>query len=674
MHDPAFTAHASPSEQSARSDTSAGAAMASTPRPAGSAETISIENAAPANQAPPLPAMLCRSEEGFRALVENSSDLIGLLDLQGRVLFANSTSTRVLGYAADELVGRDAFSFVHPDDRPMVIKRFEDCVAQPGEVFTVAFRDVRKDGSSRHMEGVAVCRLGEPPNGLVVLNLRDITDRMKAEQDVRKSEAKYRELCDALPQTVFEADSEGRLTFSSRAGFEWWGYDRIDFDRGLSAFEMLAPPERERAAANFVLALAGDQRSHQYTAMRKDGSTFPVVLHPSAVVRGGRTVGLRGIIIDITKQVEAEQAQQLSEARYRSLFKNAVFGIYRSTGEGRFLEVNPALVRMLGYGSETDLMAVDIGRDIYRDGADRERLVNNAAERGRLDEVEVRWQRKDGTPLTVRLTGVRVRGADGCDAFEMIVEDVTERRSLEAQLRQAQKMEAIGRLAGGIAHDFNNLLTAIVGYSDLLAEQVCGEGPIGQNVAEIGKAVDRAVALTRQLLAFSRKQPLRQEVLDLNVVVANIEKMLSRVIRKNIAIVTVLSPDLRRVRADVGQIEQVIMNLALNARDAMPEGGGLVIETADVRVGEGAKRPRIPEAPGDYVMLRVTDSGCGMDAEVQSHLFEPFFTTKEPGKGTGFGLATVYGIVQQSGGWIFADSEPGRGSTFTIYLPATATP
>jgi len=247
--------------------------------------------------------------------------------------------------------------------------------------------------------------------------------------------------------------------------------------------------------------------------------------------------------------------------------------------------------------------------------------------------------------------------------------DITDRKQLEEQLRQAQKMEAVGRLAGGIAHDFNNLLMVIQGYSDLLVERLPGADPLRRNAEQIQMASQRASSLTRQLLAFSRKQMLAPKILNVQGVVAEMEKILRRLIGEDIQLETSSAPDLGLVRADRSQIEQVILNLAVNARDAMPHGGRLTIETANVELDSSYSHPPAVLSPGRYVMLAVTDNGCGMDAETQAHVFEPFFTTKEKGKGTGLGLATVYGVVKQSGGYVWVYSEPGRGTSFKIYLP-----
>lgn len=289
-------------------------------------------------------------------------------------------------------------------------------------------------------------------------------------------------------------------------------------------------------------------------------------------------------------------------------------------------------------------------------------LSSGREERGDLQEA---WLGKsfDATATPLRDS----QGAlSGC---VHVLHDITERRRLEEQYRQAQKMEAVGRLAGGVAHDFNNLLTAITGYSELLLARLGEEDPLRRYVEEVKKAGDRAASLTRQLLTFSRQQVLELRVLDLNSVVANVDKMLRRVIGEDIELVTILVPDLGPVKADPGQLEQVILNLAVNSRDAMPQGGKLTIVTSNVELAEASSHRHGELSPGKYVVLAVSDSGCGMDSETQAHIFEPFFTTKGEGKGTGLGLAMVYGIVKQSGGSVWVYSEVGRGTTFKVYLP-----
>jgi PAS domain S-box-containing protein len=353
------------------------------------------------------------------------------------------------------------------------------------------------------------------------------------------------------------------------------------------------------------------------------------------------------------------------------MVEKAPVGVYRSTPAGKFISVNAAVVRILGYDSPAEVLQLDMTRDVYADPAERQRLLERDTYTDReYDEVEATWKRKDGTPLNVQLSVRAVRNAQReVEFYETFVRDVTEQRLLQQQLVQAQKMEAVGRLAGGIAHDFNNLLTVISSYSDLLLDDLARDDPRRDDVEQVRKAAEGAAALTRQLLAFSRQQVLQPKVVSLNTVVTDLRKMLQRVIGEDVDFAAILAPDLAAVKADVGQLEQVLMNLAVNARDAMPTGGKLTIETTNVELDTDYTRTHHAAAAGHFVMLAVTDSGTGMDEATQAKIFEPFFTTKGQGKGTGLGLATVYGIVKQSGGFIWVYSELGHGTSFKIYLP-----
>ncbi len=376
------------------------------------------------------------------------------------------------------------------------------------------------------------------------------------------------------------------------------------------------------------------------------------------------------------ERLQAERALRESEASHSALIEQAPVGIYRSSPAGRFLSANRAVVRILGYDSAEELLPLDLARDVYLDPAERQRLLNRDTYTDReYGEVETTWKRKDGRHLNVQLSVRAVRNRQGGVAYyETFVRDVTQERQLEAQILQAQKMEAVGRLAGGVAHDFNNLLTVILSYSDLLLEDLPAEATDRADVEEIRKAAITASALTRQLLAFSRQQVLEPRVLDLNAVVTSTEKLLRRLLGEDVHLTTTLATALGTVKADPGQLEQIIMNLAVNARDAMPRGGRLSIETANVDLEETDVRGHLAGQPGRYVMLAISDTGVGMDAATQARIFEPFFTTKEAGKGTGLGLATVYGIVKQSGGFVWVHSEPGSGSSFKIHLPRLDAP
>jgi hypothetical protein len=373
-------------------------------------------------------------------------------------------------------------------------------------------------------------------------------------------------------------------------------------------------------------------------------------------------------VVERRERAQAQEALRQAEARFRSLFEHAVFGIYQATLDGRFLAVNPALVTMLGYESGDQLLPVGLP-NVYEQPADGLELLQHAQQERPFTDRQAIWRRKTGESIRVRLSG-RVIEAPGCTpVLEVIVEDATERHRLEQQLRQAQKMEGIGRLAGGIAHDFNNMLTTITGYSQMILEQIGPDKPISGDLIEIRDAANRAADLTRQLLAFSRQQVLRIGNVDVSEVVRNMRPMLQRLIRENITIELDLGRALPPVLADRVQLEQVLLNLAGNAGDAMPTGGRLVIVTAVASAAEAVALTGLPVAPGRYVKLTMQDTGTGMDERTRQRIFEPFFTTKDLGKGTGLGLATVYGIVKQLGGYIWVTSQLGEGTTFTLFFP-----
>ena len=373
---------------------------------------------------------------------------------------------------------------------------------------------------------------------------------------------------------------------------------------------------------------------------------------------------------NITERKRAEEALRRSEADFRSVVEDAPYGIYRASINGRLLQVNPALQKILGYEMEEDLLRRDLATNIFRHNGEFQRLTELLSSTEEIKDIEMEWKRQDDTPITVRCSGRRINDENGVPAyFEVFAEDITERRVLEKQLRMAQKMEAIGRLSGGIAHDFNNLLGVIIGYSRVLKKALGDSNALCEHALEIEKAGQRAASLTKQLLAFSQQQVLTPAVLNLNTLASDMEKMLPRLLGEDIQLSLELEGELGSVKADQSQIEQVIMNLAVNARDAMPTGGKLKICTANVELNQTYTRNHPGSRIGKYVMLAVTDTGTGMDAGTLAHIFEPFFTTKERGKGTGLGLATVYGIVKQSNGYIAVDSSPGKGTAFQVYLP-----
>ncbi len=373
---------------------------------------------------------------------------------------------------------------------------------------------------------------------------------------------------------------------------------------------------------------------------------------------------------------KSERELRESERQYSSIIHGAPYGIYRADEQGRILMANPALLQILGYASEADLLKLNLESDVYVDPRERHEIMEEIDRGTPFHRAEVKWRRKDGRIINVRLAGRRFESDDGnSTTYEAFVQDITEQRVMEQQFQQAQKMEAIGRLAGGVAHDFNNLLMIIRGCAELLDIHKVQPERVSAYIKQINDATSIAASVVQQLMAFSRKQVPERSALDCNAILRDLRKMLPRLLGEDIQIGFHPGQALNRISADRAQIEQIILNLAVNARDAMPNGGKLVISTENAYLNATQiESPGVQLPAGSYVLLSVSDTGTGMDAEVQSHIFEPFFTTKERGKGTGLGLATVYGIVKESNGHVTVDSTVGMGTTFKIYFPEMASP
>lgn len=432
------------------------------------------------------------------------------------------------------------------------------------------------------------------------------------------------------------------------------------------------PEIPERWRLNHQSCLAGASQGCYEDFFVRDGKTEWVKweIHPW---RGadGRIGGIIIFTEVITQRKQTAQALLLAETRYRKIFEESIVGIFQSAPDGRYLNVNPALAHMFGYDSPQQLLedVRDIGNQLYVDSKRRDEFKAVLEREGVAKNFECEVYRKDGKKIWLSVNARAVYNDGVLICYEGTNVDITERKILQEQLAQAQKMEAIGRLAGGIAHDFNNAIGVAVGYGALLKERVISDETSYRYADEIGKAAQRAATLTRQLLIFSDKHVTQPVILDLNTVTTDLEKMLRRLIGEDIEVVLHLDPSIGRINADPGQIEQILMNLAVNARDAMPRGGRLVLETANAELDDTHRAEHPNVEPGSYVMFSMTDNGCGMDDHIKSHLFEPFFTTKEAGKGTGLGLSTVYGIVSQNRGHIWVYSEPGEGTCFKVYLP-----
>jgi len=612
--------------------------------------------------------------ELYHALVENSSDAVVLLNEVGEIVFISETSQRLLGYTIEERLGHSAWDMVHANDQPAVRAAFRECLRKPRMPITAEFRNRHKDGSWRYVEAVAVNRLDESAVGAVVVNYRDITARHQAEEALRASEERLRHIVEHAQDLIYYCDPAGIFTYVNPAAARVMGYSEDEL-LGRHFLTLIRPDYREEAGRVYSEQLTHGTPStyFEFPAVKKDGQTIWIGQHVQIVYDTGIIVAVHAIARDITRQKEAEERLRASEAKYRSLIDRAAFAIYTSTEDGRILAANPAMALMLGYDSPAELMTMTMA-DIYQSPGERRALI----ERYRHQPggtAEVRWKRKNGQPILVRVTATKMDVPSGeQERYETIAEDITDRRALEEQLRQAQKMEAVGRLARGVAHDFNNILAAIVGASELLASQYPEGHPSRVEAEEIRLAAERGSALTRQLLAFSRPHTFEPQVFDLQAHIASFEATLRRIAGQAVTLTLHAIGEPTYVKVDPGQLQQVLMNLVINARDAMPDGGTLEIRVDSFRLDEhnAARYPGLP--PYRYARIAVQDSGVGMNAELRSHVFEPFFTTKEASKGTGLGLSIVYSIAKEAGGTVTCVSAPDKGTTFEVLLPVVSSP
>ena len=610
-------------------------------------------------------------------LAQKAGLRIGLWDwdaVANTVIWSDETY-RQFGYTRDTFSGRveDAVTRIHPEDRPRVEDAIQKVIAGGAE-YAQQYRLVWPNGTKCWVDahGVMVRNGSAHMLGIGV----DITDLKKTEQSLQESEEKYLLLLNSTAEAIYGLDLQGDCTFCNPACLRLLGYGAPKDLLGTNMHELMhhtradGTPYPEQDCEIYVAVHEG-RASHvtDEVLWRADRTSFPAEYWSYPMYKTGDLVGAVVTFLDISDRKRAEQALRQSEEKYRELFEHATYGIFRSRLDGALLDVNPALVAMLGYTSKEELLTRNLSRDLFDDPADRRSILDSYGPSGRVSGCEVNWKRKDGKVIVVRISRGAFRRQDGSFShFEVIVEDITERRSLEAQFRQAQKMEAVGLLAGGISHDYNNLLGVILGNADLLLETT-STGVQQQYVEQIKKATRRAAELTRQLLAFSRKQTLYPTILDLNAVVRDVGKILHRLIGEDVQIVTDLETSLDSTLADRGQIEQILMNLATNARDAMRNGGKFTIRTRNAELGPDDVALHPYAKLGRYVRLSVNDTGVGMTDAIRHRVFEPFFTTKAEGRGTGLGLATVYGIVKQSTGYIWVSSAPGAGATFDIYLP-----
>jgi two-component system, cell cycle sensor histidine kinase and response regulator CckA len=620
---------------------------------------------------------LRESERRYRLLMEHASDGIVIFDRSGKTLTVNTRACEMLGYDREELLQLNARDLIAPAESAPE-PAFLDLAEGETEIRERLYR--RKDGQVIPVE-VSARALED---GTIQGMIRDITERKRTEDALRRSEERFRTVARATNDTVWDWDvvtnqiwwNEGmqlQFRFAPEEvgpSIDWWA-------------QRLHPDDFQKVQAGIREALdSGEQFWWDEYRFRRGDDTYAYIFDRGYIVRDddGRAVRMIGAMMDITERQQAEEALRASEEQYRALFDTNPLPLWVLDPQDlRFLAVNQAAVRHYGYSPDR-FMEMTLPELMPSNGRGQLPVLTESIDAPGVSAAmgaagTATHVRADGSRIEVELTAKRLTFR-GRPAILLLAHDVTERRRAEntlrqseEQLRQWQKIEAVGRLAGGIAHDFNNMINVISGYGQMLSRRLSGDETSRRNLEEILKASDRAAALTRQLLTFSRKQAPEPQLVDLNDVVTGMADMLRRLIGEDIELAFSCDPDLSFLRADRGQLEQILVNLVVNARDAMPRGGHLMIETSDVTLDPSYARTRVDVQPGPHVMLLVRDNGIGMDDSVMAHLFEPFFTTKPPGRGTGLGLATAYGIVKQGGGHIAVESQPGAGTTFRIYWP-----
>jgi PAS domain S-box-containing protein len=615
---------------------------------------------------------LRESERRYAVTLSSIGDAVIATDDRAQIGFLNPVAAALTGWSQQEAVGKpldEVFRVINEQTRQKAENPAVKVLRQ-GIVIGLANHTslLARDGREIPIEDCGAPIIDD--KGAVagaVLVFHDVTERRRSE----KALILFRALLDRTNDGIEVVDpATGRFLDVNEKVCLAHGYTRAEYlTLGVTDVEETIPdwssftPQLDELRRLGSLIYEGRHR-------RKDGSTFPVEVNVNYVHLDREY--LVAVVRDTSERKRAEETLRQAEEKYRSIFDNAIEGIFQSTPQGRFVTANPALARMLGYSGPDELVnaITDVAGQLYVDAGRRAVFTRLVEERGWVQGFECQLYRKDGSKIWVSLSTRVARDAQGRPLFyEGTVEEITERKRLEEQFLQAQKMEAVGQLAAGVAHDFNNLLTAISGYSEMALAQLHRGDPLAEPIAAIQKAGERAATLTRQLLVFSRKQILQPQLTDLGALVKELAKMLQRLIGEDIELAVVSEPGLGLVEVDPSQFEQVVMNLAVNARDAMPRGGKLTIETRNVELDAACSQTDPGVTPERYVLLVVRDTGHGMDEATRARIFEPFFTTKEVGRGTGLGLAVVHGVVRQSGGHIEVSSAAGHGTTLTIYIP-----
>jgi two-component system, cell cycle sensor histidine kinase and response regulator CckA len=611
-----------------------------------------------------------RRERMLSATLASIRDFAFAYDRHGRILFANQPLLDVWGKTLEEVVGRNLHDLLDPVALADRLQRQIEEVFETKRTVTDETPYTSPAGVAGYYEYILSPAFGAAGTvDFVVGTSRDVTERKRAEAGLRTSLDELQTLAEAMPQIVYVTRPDGWTIWLNQ---QWLGYTGLTLEEsvGQGWIQAFHPEDAQRAWIAWQEATATTSTISMECRLRRADGVFRWWLIRCVPQRDAAGVVMRwlGTATDIHDLKMAKTAVSASEERFATVFQSNLIALgITEMPSGRFLDVNSRAGEFFGYTRDEMIGHTALELGLWSDPAEHERRIAALAAGTPTSTGEASFRRKSGE-IRHALVSMEAMTLSGVPEPLVVwgIVDITERKRLEGQLLQAQKMDAVGRLAGGVAHDFNNSLGVILGYTELLMRRA--KEPEKGKLEQILKATRSASGLTRQLLAFSRKQVVDPKVLDLNALVSDLQKMLGRLIGENIDLAIVAGADLGQVKADPGQIEQVVMNLCVNARDAMPQGGLLRVETANA--GRAAVLGGEPQmAPGRYVTLAVSDTGCGIAAETLAQIFEPFFTTKEEGKGTGLGLAMVYGIVKQAGGSVWAESELGKGTTFRIYLP-----
>jgi len=614
---------------------------------------------------------LRESEERFRAVFENAAIGIDVVDSNGRFLQVNRSLAEMLGYTEDELLNLTIFDVSHPDDVDVSRIKHEKMVNGETESYRFEKRYMRKSGDILWAD-VSVSAVRGPDGAYVatVGVIADITNRKQAETELQKSNDLLRAIIEAAPTAIAGLDLDGNVQLVWNPAAEkmlGWRAEEV-----MGRLLPSVPAESQEEFRGFRERIRSGKTLDGVEVRRKkrDGTLIDYSIYASPLHDAEcRITGNICVLVDITDRKRAEQALRASEEKYRTLFEESIDGVYSVLRDGRITDANASFCDVFGYTREA-MIGKDM-HELYVDPADRQRFQKEIEKRGFAKDYEVKLRKRDGTQVDCQLTSSAHFGRDGSIiGYRGILRDMTLQKALQRQLLQAQKMESLGTLAGGLAHDFNNLLQVIIGYSDMLLFNKKRTDREYEGLHAIRQAGRDGAELAKGILAFSRRLEPNTRPVNLNNELGRVQKMLERTVPKMIRIEMLLADNLMTVNADPGQMEQILLNLAVNAQHAMPDGGRLTIETANVILDEDYSRTHLDVDPGRYVLLSVSDTGLGMDKEVLEHIFEPFYTTKGVDEGTGLGLAMVFGIVKSHKGHINCYSEPGAGTTFKIYLPA----